>query len=364
MDSKKITFSVTNDLVFDQRMQRICTTLHNDGYDVLLIGRKKKNSLPIINFPFKTHRMNLFFEKGKLFYIEYNIRLFLYLLIVKTDVFCAIDLDSILPNLFASKIRGRKRVYDAHELFCEMEEIIARPMIHKAWKWIEQYSVPKFKNGYTIGAAYAQEFKHLYKVDYKIVRNATRFIEKETTNNFKSYLLYQGAVNEGRCFEELIPAMKFIDRELIICGAGNFMHQTEALIKENNLSHKVHLKGYIKPEELKKYTAKACLGLTLFSTTSKSNFLSLANRFFDYMHYGVPQIAPLYPEYQKINNEFEIAILIESPKSMEIAKLINTVLKNEIRYNKLHQNTLSCAQKYSWQQEELTLIQFYKTIFE
>jgi hypothetical protein len=35
----KIIFTVTNDLNFDQRMQRICSTLSNAGYEVELVGR-------------------------------------------------------------------------------------------------------------------------------------------------------------------------------------------------------------------------------------------------------------------------------------------------------------------------------------
>jgi uncharacterized protein (DUF302 family) len=46
-DLKKITFTVTNDLTYDQRMQRICASVANAGYDVLLIGRKLQGSLPL-----------------------------------------------------------------------------------------------------------------------------------------------------------------------------------------------------------------------------------------------------------------------------------------------------------------------------
>ncbi len=41
---KRIVCTVTNDLNFDQRMIRICTSLTNAGYDVLLIGRRKRSS--------------------------------------------------------------------------------------------------------------------------------------------------------------------------------------------------------------------------------------------------------------------------------------------------------------------------------
>ena len=44
---KRVVVSVINDLSFDQRVDKVCTTLTNNGFEVLLIGRKLKESLPI-----------------------------------------------------------------------------------------------------------------------------------------------------------------------------------------------------------------------------------------------------------------------------------------------------------------------------
>ena len=43
----KVTVSVTNDLVTDQRVHKVCTTLSQNGYEVKLIGRKLRNSKPV-----------------------------------------------------------------------------------------------------------------------------------------------------------------------------------------------------------------------------------------------------------------------------------------------------------------------------
>jgi hypothetical protein len=57
-----------------------------------------------------------------------------YLLFKKADAVCAIDLDTILPFYFISKLKRIPRVYDAHELFCEMKEVVTRPLVYKVWK--------------------------------------------------------------------------------------------------------------------------------------------------------------------------------------------------------------------------------------
>jgi glycosyltransferase involved in cell wall biosynthesis len=366
---KHIILTVTNDLNYDQRMLRICTSLHNAGYNITLIGRsatavEPKTAKPLLQNPYNQKRLKCWFAKGKSFYIEYNIRLFLYLLFTrKADAYCAIDLDTIAPVYYISKIKNAIRVYDAHELFCEMEEIVRRPIIYKIWKSIEQKFVPKFTNGYTIGGMYAKEFHRMYKVNYSIVRNAT--ILQQYNNNIiaeKKYILYQGAVNEGRSFETLIPAMLQVNATLIICGNGNRFQTVKNLIAQHQLQDKVLLKGYIEPNKLKEYTQNALIGITLFSDTGKSNYLSLANRFFDYMHAGVPQIAMAYPEYSIINTEFEIAVLLENVETQTIANALNKLLNDHQLHAKMANNTLLCKQKYCWQQEEKTLINFYNNI--
>ena len=94
---KHIYFTVTNDLSYDQRMHRICHSLAANGYLVTLVGRRLKTSLPLPSKSFEQKRLSCFFNKGFLFYLEYNTRLFFYLLGKRMDTVCAIDLDTILP---------------------------------------------------------------------------------------------------------------------------------------------------------------------------------------------------------------------------------------------------------------------------
>jgi len=356
-----IIFTVTTDLSYDQRMIRICTSLANAGYDVTLVGRKVSSSIPLTDQLFKQKRINCLFEKGKLFYAEYNIRLFFYLLFKKIDCVGAIDLDTILPCYFISQIKKTKRVYDAHELFCEMKEIVTRPAIYKLWKRIERFTVPKFSSGYTVNQPIADEFEKMYAVHYKVIRNIALLKDIQYTEKKEKFILYQGAVNEGRSFETLIPAFKNINCKLIICGDGNFIEQAKQLVADNNLGDKVIFKGKIKPEELSVITQQAYIGITLFENKGLSNYYSLGNRFFDYLHAGIPQLCVNYPLYKEINDQLPIAVLIDDISATNIAAQLNNLLANEVLYNELQQNCLTLRQTLNWQNEEKKLIQFYKS---
>lgn len=355
----RIICTVTNDLNYDQRMIRICTSLANAGYDVTLVGFKRRNSKELVPRPFRQKRLPIIAEKGKLLYIDYWIKLFFFLLFRPADVLCAIDLDTIMPVYYASRIRGRKRVYDAHELFTELKEVISRPKIHRMWLWIERHTVPRFPVGYTIGECYAEEFHRRYGVTYGVVRNATILKPLTIPEKKERFILYQGAVNVGRRFEELIPAMQYVDAPLVICGAGNFFEETRALVAQYGLEDKVTFKGYVAPELLKEYTLNAWVGITLFEDSSLSNRLSMANRFFDYMHSGVPQLCVQYPEYEKVNARYEIADLIAVPTPENIAASLNRLLQDDAYHGRLEQNCLEARKVYCWQEQEKTLLETY-----
>ena len=352
-------------------MIRICSSLAQQGYAVTLVGRKLKTSSPLDSKPFSQKRLVCFFSKGVLFYAEYNLRLFIWLLFQKADCICAIDLDTILPCLFASKLKNTKRVYDAHELFCEMKEIVTRPSRYKVWKWIERYTVPQFKHGYTVCEPIADEFKNMYGVKYEVVRNVPVKREmvkgeghREGSEQPSTFFLYQGAVNEGRSFETLIPAMKNVSAPLHIYGDGNFLQQTEQLIQQQQLQEKVLLKGKRTPQELRAITSQAYAGITLFENNGRSNYLSLANRFFDYIQAGIPQLCVDYPAYRAINDQYEIALLIPDTSEEAIATGLNLLLTDAVLYERLKQNCRKAAEQLNWQEEEKILISFYKHILE
>src|SRR5690606_26775762 len=129
---------------YDQRMRRICHSLHRAGYQVCLVGRKRPSSKALIPAPYTQIRIPQWIDRGKFFYLLFNLKLFVFLIFRRADALCAIDLDTILPVYLASKIKGIARVYDAHELFPEIEESASRPRIQAIWRWLERNTVPQF----------------------------------------------------------------------------------------------------------------------------------------------------------------------------------------------------------------------------
>lgn len=359
---KQIYFTVTNDLTYDQRMHRICTSLAANGYSVTLVGRKLRSSPPLSPKSFTQRRISCWFSKGKIFYAEYNIRLFLFLLLKKMDAICAIDLDTILPSLYISRLKKIPRIYDAHELFSELKEVISRPAIQKVWLRIERKAVPKFQYGYTVSDSIAAEFQRRYGVNYATIRNVPVLEQLSVVPTTEKFILYQGAVNEARGFEYLIPAMQWINAKLVICGDGNFMPQLKKMIEKYQLQDKIELKGMLPPSSLFIIAQQAYIGVAVPEKEGLNQYLALPNKFFDYIHATLPQVTVDYPEYKKMNEQFEVAVLIETLEPKRIAEAINNLLADDVLYKRLKQNCLKAREELNWQKEEKKLIPFYQSI--
>jgi len=279
------------------------------------------------------------------------------------DCICAVDLDTILPCYYISKLKSKKRVYDAHEYFSQLDEVVSRPDVYRFWLAIEKKMIPNYKSGYTVCDSLAEEFKKNYNANYKVVRNVPLLAASNEHLRSGNIILYQGAVNKGRGLDKLVLAVKNIDATLWVCGNGNFMEEMRSVVQANDLSKKVIFFGMLQPEELKKKTAQAYIAVNPFERTGLNQYLSLSNKFFDYIHAGIPQVTMNYPEYRKINHQFKIAELIDDLSPEMITNAINKLFTDKELYLQLKQNCLAAKQELNWQIEKNKLLNFYGELF-
>ncbi len=76
-----------------------------------------------------------------------------------------------------------------------------------------------------------------------------------------------------------------------------------------------------------------------------NQYYSLANRFFDYIMAGIPQICVAYPEYKNINHEFEVAMLVENIDVKTLSNAIHQLLNDDELYKRLQQNTITSSRE-------------------
>ncbi|QGY42993.1 glycosyltransferase [Maribellus comscasis] len=361
---KRIIVSVTSDLVSDNRVHKVCTSLLKMGFDVLLVGRKKRDSLPLQSRKYKTRRFKLLFEKGPFFYVCFNLRLFCFLFFSKTDVLLANDLDTLPANFLASKIKGKSLVYDSHEYFTEVPELINRPQIQKIWKQLEQKIVPKIKYAYTVCNSIAQIYSEKYGTAFKVVRNVP-FAGSVSANSLKGNngktVLYQGAVNVGRGLKQAILAMEEMEGvKLIIAGDGDIKPELEKLVREKKLENKIQFTGRLSIEELSKITPQADLGLSIEEDMGLNYRFALPNKLFDYIQAQVPVLVSDLPEMAAIVKQYKIGEITSSLEPEFLAKKIKKVLFDKDAEKVRRKNLTTAAKELTWEKEEKVLHDIFK----
>lgn len=351
--NRRIVCCVSNDLNHDQRMQRICNSMQAAGANVLLVGRKKQSSAALSSQVFEQWRLNCFFEKGKFFYLEFQIRLFFYLLFHSADVIYSVDLDTIAPCAIVSKLKGVKSIYDSHEYFTEVPELNRRNWEKKVWTLIEKIFIRCFDAHITVSKSIAHIYNEKYTLPFQTIRNLPWQSKMHVSRNEGSYLLYQGALNEGRGLEALILAMKRLHYKLKLAGEGDISQHLKDLVRENDLIDQVEFLGNVLPKDLQEVTAHAFIGFNLIEARSLSYYYSLSNKFFDYIQLGVPSVNMKFPEYEAVLSEFPCAVMIENLNEDEIMNAIQLIEKN---YEIMHQNCLIASPFFTWENEEKSLL--------
>lgn len=366
---KRVIVSVINDLVTDQRVNKVCQTLLSMDCDVLLVGRNMRSSPELDNRGYRMHRMRLMFEKGPLFYAEFNILLFFFLLFHKADMLVSNDLDTLFPNYLIKNLKKVPLVYDSHEYFTEVPELVNRKHIQSIWKFIERKIFPKLTDVITVNDSIADLFEKDYGNRPHVVRNIPRkrgttiTVSRETLGlpKDKFIIILQGSgINVHRGAEELVEAMEFVDNAvLLFVGGGDVIDVLKEIANRLDLTDKVVFQPRVPYQQLMQYTSNADLGLTLDKPNNLNYKFSLPNKLFDYIQAGVPVLSSPLPEIEKIIKKYDVGDFIPDHSPRNIAEKINYMLSNQALMDNWKKNCIFAASELTWENEEKILKEIY-----
>jgi glycosyltransferase involved in cell wall biosynthesis len=365
MGRKKIITSAFSNLYTDQRIEKVCSTLHENGYSIELIGNNWGGAEEMSR-PYSFSRIKLISKNLKTAYFEFNWKLYheLKKKADKNTILHANDLDALLPNYLISKKLNIPLIFDSHEIFSEMPAIQGK-MSQKLWRYLQKSVVPNIKFMITASSGYANWFKNQYGVDPVVVQNAPRKLDFtiEIPENNPRILLYQGVINPFRGIDKAILAMKHLDNVIFkIAGDGPKRKEYEELIIKENLQNKVEFLGKLLPEDLRKITLTADCGMSIEENGGESYFYSLPNKVLDCIQARVPLILSSLPEMQNIKNQFDVGEIIKDHQPSTIAESVNLIL-NKGRKN--YQPELEkAANILCWENEEVKLLQVFEKASE
>jgi len=318
---------------------------------------------------YDTKRFRMFFEKGVLFYAWFNFRLFWFLLFHRSHILVANDLDTLLPNYLVSRLKRKKLVYDSHEYFTEVPELISRPKVKTIWEKIERFIFPRLRFVSTVNQSIAQKYQEKYGIPLKVVRNVSPLwnpavIQSKAELGIpegKHILIMQGAgLNVDRGVEEAIRMMPFLENTvLIVVGSGDIIADMKKLVAEENWQNLVLFFGKRPYAELMQFTQQADLGLSFDQPTNPNYLFSLPNKIFDYIHTSTPIVCSNLIEVSKLVKSYEVGEIVTDFEPEHLAKQIQAILDNPKLMDTWKNNCKIAAGKENWAFEVQQLNEFY-----
>lgn len=360
---KSVTIFISNDYATDQRMQRIANAFIDKHWLVDIQCTKNKKTIETIDSKISIHRLVIDPEKGPFFYAKMNWVFFIQAIKSKSSYLYAVDVDTILAIRLASLIRGKKIIWDSHEIFPDMPELYSKPIVQFVWSTIEKIFAYKLKNVITVTEGVSDYLRTKLKVHPQIIHNYPKYssqVIKPDTRSRQKVILFQGALNEGRCLRELIQAFLLLPSHfiLVIAGDGHLRSNIEALVHELDLATRISFIGKILPSDLSRITQSAFIGISLLNPEHRNSYVSLANKNLDYIMAGLPCVTVDLPEYRKINDQWQVATLLQKVTPQTIADAIMDLADNEKKYIAMHHACLQAKEVLHWNNEVKKMNEF------
>ena len=379
MSQNQITIFFIGDIKYDSRALKMTLSLSQNGYRVniysfhnfsiphSLMSNFAKNDLYLTDKKIEITYIRLKSSK-KAPFLEFYIKALSIVIKNKIDCILCPDIYSIPLAYIASLFFKCTYIYDSRELFSDLASLHKKKVRQFIWKLVEKCFVPKAKLLITVNESIANILKNNFpdkKVE--IIYNFPSLkLEKEPldisqiigSDNSRKILTYQGGLQNGRGIGILLDLILSME-ECILLFLGN--GHLKSKIKEHPLFNKrIFIKDNIPASQVLKYTANSFLGMSIIENLSKSYYLSLPNKIFEYIHVGIPVISSNFPEVQKIMTKFKVGELVDPENKQEIIKKIKFLIKHADIYSKYKQNCINARETLNWENQEPKFLELFK----
>lgn len=257
----------------------------------------------------------------------------------RAEVYHASDL-YVLPALVAAKRRhGGRVVLDARELYPHVDATAGKPWATWAWAALERRFLPHTDAVLTVNRSIAERMAEAYGIAPPVVvhnvperRSAPRseaLRERLGIPAGQRIVLYQGLVRAARGLERLVDAMRDVpDAALVVIGDGPakaaLQRQAAAM-----LGDRAHFLPHTPPDDLRRLTASADLGVHVPEPVTESIRLALPNKLFEYLMAGLPVVVADIPEMRRVVEGFDVGLVVDPYDRDGLAAAIRRALSDE-----------------------------------
>lgn len=367
---------ITNSLRKDPRVQREAETALKAGFDTYVLGcwdynydeefLKKLSYKTWIYMIDQKYRNNL--HSSILKFLRFVIPIYHLTkkcVEIKPEIIHANDLDTLPAAYIAAKLTKAKIIYDSHEIYTGMPQLVNRKIIKFVLQRIESFLIRRVDHVISVSHAAASRLSELYKIPEPSVVTNCSFSVNEKKLDLKNEafeVVYQGIMRRNRGYEQFVMAANYIDDKinLILRGYGDIKDYLRDEVEEHQFKN-VLFPEPVEISELIKVASQSHVGVVLTQPVSDNFKYTVSNKIFEYIQARIPVILSDVPEHRYLNEKYKIGIIIDSITPEKIAEAINKLYTDEELYNYFKRNVEIAAKHLTWENEGTKLISIYKS---
>lgn len=381
--SQKVVHIVLNPFTQDSRVIRECKSLTKKGYDVTVIAywleglnvEERENGYNIIRIPLLTQSWSKHPIIQIIKYLEFLIKSFLVTKKIKPDICHGHDPDGLLIGCFVKYFLRSKLIYDSHELWSDSIHLKGdKQILYKIGRKIEKIIIKRAEVVIAVNQSIAEIISKENNVkSIVVIRNITNKIQSVTQYTREGLgfpdcdfnIIYIGNIQRGRGIEIMIKSMERVHKNIGLVLMGNdsaFKRYMEELSKTKKLESRIRFIESVPPNQILSVCKLADVGIAPIENLCKSYYLSLPNKFFEYIHAELPVLVSDFPEMKSIVDNYSVGEVFNVEEPSSIVGVINNYFDNPEKIISYKQNCLKASKVLNWDNEEKKLFNLYKNL--
>jgi glycosyltransferase involved in cell wall biosynthesis len=282
------------------------------------------------------------------------------------DIYHAHDFDTLLPALFAGRLRKKRVIYDSHEYWYNerRDEIVSNAII----RWVERFGAPRCVQVFAVNESIAERMADHYGIAKPVIlMNVPADVPTQAPAPLASdqpiQVLYHGGYTAGRGLESLVDAMALVKSPatLTFRGYGDIELALRAQARAAGLTDIIKFEKPVPMRELSR-TATACQ-IGIIPYTKRVAEFALPNKIFEYMAAGLALVANDLTEFRRIVVGFQLGETCNTEDPVEIARAIDDLAGNYQYLNECRlRSWMVYHELFTWDKHKHVLLATYSEI--
>jgi len=355
----KVVMTVSNPFKPDPRVYKEARSLVKHGYEVTIIAWDREGKYPeeelfegikIKRIKLKSRYGNFldFVLKLPLFYIK----VLLILLKEDFDVIHTHDFDTALLGFFLKILKGKRWIYDVHDLY---ESFIEIKTVSKIVSCIDSWMIQKSDEVIVVNERFVKILRERgRKGEIAVVMNTIPPIKLPIKKNRDFTIFYAGVLSRGRFIIEMIDIAEELGVVIKIAGSGELRKEVK-----KRCHGKCKFYGYIPHDKSLRGLSKAHVTFAVYDPSIKNNQLASPNKLFEAMALETVPLVTMGSVMEEIVKMGKCGLSVKYSRDDVKEKLLYLI--NNPKYLRKMGRTGKKVflAKYIWEKMEKKLLKIY-----